>query len=151
MKFFWTIVFFLPIIIYLLFLVLNFWIVWISQEVNLFFLFNWEVQIVLMLSIFFILYILGLWAMFKFSNFFANMKTGKLWNEVSDLKAELYDKQWALISNIKKDFDTNIAQYKAEGEKDRKVYKTETDKILNNLQFEVTKLAEKIEELKKIK
>ena len=89
--------------------------------------------------------------MFKFSNFFANMKTGKLWDEVSDLKAELYDKQWALIDNIKKDFDTNIAQYKEEWEKDRKLYKTETDKILNNLQFEVTTLAEKIEELKKQK
>ena len=79
------------------------------------------------------------------------MKTGKLWDEVSDLKAELYDKQWALIDNIKKDFDTNIAQYKEEWEKDRKLYKTETDKILNNLQFEVTTLAEKIEELKKQK
>jgi hypothetical protein len=56
-----------------------------------------------------------------------------------------------LISNIKKDFDTNIAQYKEEGEKNRKLYKTETDKILNNLQFEVTTLAEKIEELKKQK
>ena len=79
------------------------------------------------------------------------MKTGKLWNEVSDLKAELYDKQWALIGNIKKDFYTNIAQYKEESEKNRKLYKTETDKILNNLQFEVTTLAEKIEELKKLK
>jgi hypothetical protein len=56
-----------------------------------------------------------------------------------------------LITHIKKDFDTNIAQYKEESEKNRKLYKTETDKILNNLQFEVTTLAEKIEELKKQK
>lgn len=149
MKFLWTMVFFFPIIIYLAFLVLNFPLAWVSKEVNFFFLYKWEVQIVLILSIFFILYTLGLWGLFKFSNFFAAVKTGKLGDQVNGLKAELYDKQWSLIEWIKSEFSKNISEYKAEAEKDRKLYKTETDKILNNLQFEVTTLTEKVAEIKK--
>ena len=85
---------------------------------------------------------------FKFSNFFSNVAKWKLGNQVNDLKAELHDKQGDLINSIKKDFHATLTAYQTEAEKDRKVYKTETDKILNNLQFEITQLSEKIKETK---
>ena len=51
--------------------------------------------------------------------------------------------------NIVNSFSDNYSSDLAE--KDRKSYKTETDKVLNNLQFEVHELGAKIDELKKQK
>ena len=111
---------------------------------NIPFLYNGDAPIVLWIISFFVAYVLGLWATFKFSNFFSGLKKEKLGWEITDLKAELYDKQGSLIENIKKEFETTLTKYKDEANKDRKMYKTETDKILNNLQFEVNTLWGKI-------
>ena len=151
MKSLASIIFFIPLILFLIIMLFNMGLLWTSQNMNIPFLYSWEAPIVLWIISYFVIYILGLWATFKFSNFFSGLKKEKLGGEITDLKAELYDKQWSLIDNIKKEFDWNLSGYKNEAEKDRKVYKTETDKILNNLQFEVTQLAEKIEELKQEK
>ncbi len=120
------------------------WLLWVNQNITVPFIYSGEAPAILLISAYFIIYVLGLWATFKFSNFFSGVQKGKLWDQVHELKAELYDKQWALIENIKKNFDENLNWYKEEWAKDRKVYKTETDKILNNLQFEITQLTEKM-------
>ena len=151
MKSLSSFIFFLPVIVYLIFLVTNLWLLGETQTVRIPFVFSDEIQVVLMISLFFILYIIWLWLTFKFSNFFSSVQKWKLGTQVNDLKAELHDKQWDLINSIRNDFETNLWAYKVEAEKDRKIYKTETDKILNNLQFEITQLSEKIVEFKKEK
>jgi len=144
MKSIASIIFFLPLILFLVIMLFNMGLLWTSGSMNIPFLYSGEAPIVLWIISFFVAYVLGLWATFKFSNFFSGLKKNKLGNEVSDLKAELYDKQGSLIDNIKKEFDTNLSSYKDEANKDRKTYKAETDKILNNLQFEITQLTEKM-------
>ena len=132
-------------------MILNIWLLGHTAEIRIPFIYSWEMPIILLISAYFVIYILWLWITFKFSNFFSGVAKGKLWAQVSDLKAELYDKQWSLIDDIKKEFSEQLTAYKEIAEKDRKTYKSETDKILNNLQFEVTELSWKIEELKKEK
>lgn len=144
MKSIASIIFFLPLILFLVIMLFNLGLLGTSQTMDIPFLYNGEAPIVLWIVSFFVAYVLGLWATFKFSNFFSGLKKERLGWEITDLKAELYDKQGSLIDNIKKEFDETLKKYKDEAAKDRKTYTTETDKILNNLQFEVNTLAGKI-------
>lgn len=151
MKSLTSIIFFIPLILFLIMMLFNMSLLGINQNISIPFLYSGETPIVLWIVSYFVLYVLSLWATFKFSNFFSWLKKEKLGGEINDLKAELYDKQWNLISSIKKEFQTTLESLEIEAEKDRKTYKAQTDKVLNNLQFEITQLAETIEELKKLK
>ena len=65
------------------------------------------------------------------------------------MKAELHDKQPELIERIKQEFGVIIEEIKAQSEQDKKAYKTQTDKVLQNLEFEIKALQTKVENMNK--
>ena len=144
-----TVLFFLPVIVFLLFLVLNFPILSYTDEINLFFIATPQSRVILWMAIFFILYTIGLWATFKFTNYFSGIKSDKKTWEIEHLKAELHDKQPELIERIKQEFWVVIEEIKAQSEQDKKAYKTQTDKVLQNLEFEIKALQTKVENMNK--
>ena len=94
---------FLPIA-YLALLIINLEIFSASTQINFFWLLSFQVPVVIFISLFFILYILLIWAGFNFSHVFSNIKTRKLEKEVFDLKTKLLNRQWELVKDIEEVF-----------------------------------------------
>lgn len=139
---------FIPAFIYLALLVINFDIFKASTEINFFWISSFELPVVIFISIFFILYIVLLWAGFNFSTMFSSMKTKKVEKENFDLKTKLLNKQGDLIGNIEKHFDDVLAKYKTESDKKLELYKKETDKVVSNFEHQIKSLGDKISKLK---
>ena len=76
-----------------------------------------------LLNLFFIAYVLFLWSIFKFSDFFAGNTTNKL-------KARLQDGQSDLLNKITNHFDTIVSELKQENKQSIKILKKENEKIL---------------------
>ena len=83
----------LPALAYLVLIIINLQIFKESTQINFFWLYSFDVPVVIFVSIFFILYIILIWIGFNFSNVFTNMKTRRLEKEVFDLKTKLLNKQ----------------------------------------------------------
>jgi len=135
---------FLPAFLYLALLVLNLWIFKATSEINFFWIAQFQIPVVIFISIFFILYILLLWIGFNFSNVFTNIKTHKLEKEVFDLKSKLLGKQWELLEKIESHFDTILEKYKTDSDKKLELYKKENEKIVTNIEYEMKSMKEKI-------
>jgi len=139
----------IPALLYLGLILLNLQIFQESTQINFFWLYQFEIPVVIFISIFFILYIILIWIGFNFSNFFSNYKNRKLEKEVFDLKGKLLGKQGDLIQEIQENFAKVLQDFKDDSNKKLELYKKENDKIVTNMQYDFTTLKEKIEKLSK--
>lgn len=137
-----------PILIYLILLLINNDILTSTQKVNIFWIFKPELPIIVLISIFFIIYIIILYFSEKFSMFFAWNKAKNLEQEILKLKASLQEQTPELVSEMKKEFKTIVEEIKTENKKSLDLSKKETDKILWNIEIEINNLKEKIEKNK---
>jgi hypothetical protein len=87
----------IPLLIYILLLLINKDSLLLETEVNFFWIYKNQIQIVTYISLFFVSYLLILWSLFKFSNFFADHKTKKQNEQINELKAKLADQTPELI------------------------------------------------------
>jgi len=149
MKNFLNILILIPLLIYILLLLVNKDILSLDASVNFFWIYKTEIQVVLYISLFFISYILILWWLFKFSNFFADHKNKKQNEEILKLKAKLSEQTPELINGIKNILDEKLEEFKQEANKKLELTKKETEKVLGNLEYEIKTLKEKIEKLSK--
>ncbi len=150
MKNFLNIIILVPLLIYFVLLLINKNLLSIEENINLFWIFNTKIQIIIYISIFFSAYILILWSLFKFSSFFADHKSKKLNKEILELKAKLSDQTPETIEKIQKIIEEKLEEFKKEAEKKLELSKKETQKVLWNLEYEINNLKEKIEKLNKI-
>ena len=137
----------IPLLIYILLLLINKDLLLTTQEVNVFWIYKTDIQLILYITIFFVLYFIVLWSLFKFSNFFADHKNKKQEEEILTLKAKLADQTPELIEWIQKILDEKLKEFKDEANKKLELTKKETQKVLWNLEYEIKTLKEKIEKL----
>lgn len=139
----------IPALIYVIIILLNTNLLLLKENINVFWVYNFDVYIIWFITVFFVLYILLIWSILKFTNVFSNYKNRKLENEISELKSKLLDWQDILIKDIKKDFNLLLENFISENNKKVEVYKKENEKIVSNFNYKIDAFDKKFDKLKK--
>jgi len=138
----------LPLLIYVIILLANSKLLSTKAEINLFFT-SFEINIVTFISIFFVLYILVIYLIFKFSNFFVSHKNKNLSEEVNKLKAEMQDREPKFLENIENKFSEILEKSAKENKQNIDILKKENEKVVTNLTYDLKIIKEKVENLNK--
>ncbi len=138
----------LPALAYLALIMLNLQIFQESTQINFFWLYSFDIPVVIFVSIFFVLYIILIWLGFNLSNYFTGYKNKKLEKEVMDLKSKLLGKQGELIKNIESTFDGTLEKFKTEANKKLELYKKENEKVVSNMKYDFDAIKSKIDKIK---
>ena len=136
----------LPLLIYVIILFTNNQLLSTIAEINLFFT-SFEINIVTFISIFFVLYILVIYWIFKFSNFFVSHKNKNLSDEVNNLKAEMQDREPKLLENIEKKFEEILEKANSKHKESIEILKKENEKVITNLTYDLKIIKEKVEKI----
>lgn len=161
----------LPIVIYMLFLLVNLDLLEQTQVIDLFWYQDIEAPMLLLSSIFIVFYSILVFFVYDWLNSYLHYKLNKQEKEIIMLKAHLYDWQEDLIKSIIKSFETLIKDTKKEDtslflkyqEQSNKIYhdmvsknqenlekhKSETDKILSKLNLLDESFFDKIKSFRK--
>jgi len=137
-----------PLLIYVIILLANSKLLSTKAEINLFFT-SFEINIVTFISIFFVLYILVIYLIFKFSNFFVSHKNKNLSEEVNKLKAEMQDREPKFLENIENKFSEILEKSAKENKQNIDILKKENEKVVTNLTYDLKIIKEKVENLNK--
>ncbi len=133
----------LPLLLYVILLLINREALATSFDVNIFWLFQINTSIIVIISFFFIGYLALIWLVFKFGNIFTTHKVKKLEKKVTELKEKLADGQDELIQKI-------TAELKAENDKKLELYKKENSKLTGNVDLELWNIKKKLDKLEKL-
>ena len=136
----------LPLLLYVIILFANNQLLSTTAEINLFFT-SFEINIVTFISIFFVLYILVIYWIFKFSNFFVSHKNKNLSDEVNNLKAEMQDREPKLLENIEKKFEKILEKANSKHKESIEILKKENEKVITNLTYDLKIIKEKVEKI----
>ncbi len=136
-----------PVLIFVVLLLVNNNLLGIKGEVNLF-ITAFEVPIVAFMAVFFVGYIIIMYCLFKFSNFFVSHKNKNLTGEVNSLKAEMLDREPKLIKAIENKFSEILAKSDDSHNKTIDILKKENEKVVTNLTYDLKIIKEKVEKLK---
>lgn len=147
MKNILNIILLFPVLIYVILLLANNELLNIKWNINLFFT-SFEINIVTFISIFFVLYILIIYSIFKFSNFFVNNKNKNLLDDVNKLKAEMQDNQPKLLENIENKFSEILEKSSAQNKQNIEILKKENEKVITNLTYDLKIIKERVEKFK---
>lgn len=150
MKKFISLLFFIPLCIYLFVALINPTILFQTSDINILWFFQIkQAPIFAYTIVFFAGYIIIIWLLLKFSDIFSNMQKSKLVNEVNRLKANLQDGQGSILSEIKAEFGQILEKAQTEQKQAIETLKKENEKITSQLVYEIKWLKEKIDTLKK--
>lgn len=138
----------IPALAYLVLILLNLQIFSESTEINFFWIYSFNIPVVIFISIFFILYIILIWFGFNVSNYFTGYKNKKLEKDVIDLKWKLLNKQWDLIKNIESHFEEILSKFKSEADKKLELYKKENEKVVSNMKYDFEAIKTQISKIK---
>ena len=136
----------LPLLLYVIILLANSELLSTKADINLFFI-SFEINIVTFISIFFVLYILVIYLIFKFSNFFVSHKNKNLSEEVNKLKAEMQDREPKLLEKIENKFGEILEKSAKENKQNIDILKKENEKVITNLTYDLKIIKEKVEKL----
>jgi uncharacterized membrane protein YciS (DUF1049 family) len=148
MKNILNIILLLPLLIYVIILLINNNLLNTKAEINLFFA-SFDINIVTFISIFFVLYILIIYGIFKFSNFFVSHKNKNLSDEVNKLKSEMKDREPKLLEQLENKFEDILEKSKQENKQNIDILKKENEKVITNLTYDLKIIKEKVENLNK--
>ncbi len=144
MKNIMNIILLFPILIYVLLLLLNSHLLTQSDAINLFWITDIELPFISLSTIFFIVYIFLIYFSGKFSAFFTNSKINSLEKEKLKLKEKIAD----LIPEIEKNIDIKyskiLEEFKDVSNKNLELHKNQTKQVLENLEFEIKTLKDKL-------
>lgn len=130
-----------PLVLFLFLGICNLDIFLVSQSINIFFIFDLEIPVLAMSVVYFWIYVLSIWLLVQFSDFFKIRGQKKAHHEINSLKAELYDKQEQLITKITQEF-------KDENTKNMTIFRSENEKISSQIMFDLESLKNKNNEKK---
>lgn len=148
MKNILNIILLLPILLYLIILLFNNELLNIKWNLNLFFI-SFEVNIITFISAFFVLYILIIYFIFKFSTFFVTNKNKNLNDKMNKLKADMFDKEPILLEKIEQKFEEILRKSWDKNRDNIEIMKKENEKIITNLNYDLKVIKENIEKLNK--
>jgi hypothetical protein len=126
-----------PILVYVILMFINLGLLSQKAEVNLFWLWSGEISIITIISFFFVSYIMIMYSLFKFSNFFAHNKNKNLTEEINTIKAKMQDREPKLLEKIEKKFEKILAKSQEQNHTNIKVLKKENEKVITNLTYEL--------------
>lgn len=139
----------LPAFIYVIIIFMNTGLLSIKHNLNIFWIYEIELPLIAFITIFFVLYILFIWLVLKFTNLFSSIKNKKLEKEIWDLKSKLLDWQENLLEWINKNFEAILKKSLDENDKRLNLYKKENDKVVWNLEYKMDSIWTNISKLKK--
>ncbi len=137
-----------PILVYVVLLLINSDLLSEKQTLNLFWIVELELPLITLISLFFVVYIMVIYSLFKFSNFFVANKNKNLTGEVNALKAEMQDKQPKLLEALEAKFGEILNKATAENKKNIDILKKENEKVVTNLTYDLKMIKEKVEKIK---
>lgn len=115
-----------------------------TETINIYWLYDLELPILLFSVIFFIIYIIIIWLFISFSDLFWDYKKSKLNWEIIDLKSQLQDWQSKLIDSINNNFKEVLDEFRTTNDTMILKYKKENEKVLSNLEYEIKSIKDKI-------
>ena len=136
-----------PVLIYVILLLINSELLSEKNTVNLFWITDVDLPVITLISLFFVSYIVVMYSLFKFSNFFTQHKNKNLTWEVNALKAEMQDNQPKLLEAIEKKFWDILEKSNAENKKNIDILKKENEKVVTNLTYDLKMIKEKVEKI----
>lgn len=139
-----NIIMLLPLLIYVILLLINNNLLIEKSDVNLFWISSFEIPIISLITLFFIIYILIIYFSWKFSSFFTNSKINTLEREKLDLKAKLADKIPEIESTIDDKYTKILEEFREISNKNLELHKNQTKQVLENLDFEIKNIKEKL-------
>jgi len=140
-----NIIMLLPLLIYVVLLLINSNLLIEKSEVNLFWISSFEIPIVSIITLFFIIYILIIYFSWKFSSFFTNSKINILQKEKLELKSKLADQIPDIESRIDDKYIKILEEFKNISNKNLELHKNNTKQVLENLDFEIKNIKEKLD------
>ncbi len=145
-----SLLFFIPLFVYLFIALLNPTILFQTSDIHLFWFFEMkQIPILAYTVVFFASYIIIIWLLLKFSDIFSNIQKSKLENEVNRLKANLQDGQGNILNDIKTEFWKILEKSQTETKQTIDILKKENEKIISQLNYEIKGLKEKVDLIKK--
>lgn len=118
-----------------------------TETINIYWLYDLNIPILLFSVIFFILYVVVIWVFLNFSDLFSDYKKNKSDKEILELKSKLQDWQSELIDSINNNFKQILEETKKENEVLLLKHKKENEKILSNLEYDIKSIKEKIDKV----
>lgn len=137
-----------PVLIYVVLLLINTELLTKKEIVNIFWIWDFQMPVISIISIFFVWYIFLMYFSWKFSSFFSNHRNKVLEEENLKLKAQLWDLIPDITKNLDKKIKVLVDDFKTLTDKSLELHKKETSKVLWNLEFEINDLKEKIKKEK---
>jgi len=133
-----------PAIIFIALLIINIGIFSLTREINFFWLFRFDIPVVITITLFFIIYMLMIWAGLSFGKVFTNRRIKSLETEVYELKSKLLNKQGELIKNIEDKFDKKLWEFKQDSDKKLELTKKETEKVVSNVNYDFSTIKDRL-------
>ncbi|NDK10269.1 hypothetical protein GW846_05845 [Candidatus Gracilibacteria bacterium] len=133
-----------PAIIFIALLIINIGIFSLTREINFFWLFRFDIPVVITITLFFIIYMLMIWAGLSFGKVFTNRRIKSLETEVYELKSKLLNKQGELIKNIEDKFDKKLGEFKQDSDKKLELTKKETEKVVSNVNYDFSTIKDRL-------
>ena len=149
MKNIFNIIFLFPILIYVVLLLINSTLLLEKDIVNLFWITEVEIPLITLITLFFIIYIFIIYFSWKFSLFFTNSKIKALENDKLELKSRLFDQIPDLERTIDEKYSTILDDFKEVSNKNLELHKNQTKQVLENLEFEIKNIKEKLDKINK--
>jgi len=146
MKNILNIILLLPLLFYVIILLINNELLNTKAEINLFFA-SFEINVITFISIFFVLYILVIYSIFKFSNFFVSNKNENLTKKINELKAEMQDREPKLLEKIENKFEEILEKSNKQHKESIDIIKKENEKVVTNLTYDLKIIKEKVEKI----
>ena len=149
MKNIFNIIFLFPILIYVVLLLINSTLLLEKDIVNLFWITEVEIPLITLITLFFIIYIFIIYFSWKFSLFFTNSKIKALENDKLELKSRLFDQIPDLERTIDEKYSTILDDFKEVSNKNLELHKNQTKQVLENLEFEIKNIKDKLDKINK--
>ncbi len=144
MKNILNILFLIPILLYVLLLLINSDLLSKSDLINLFWITDVELPFISVTTLFFILYIFIIYFSWKFSSFFTNTKFKKVEEEKLLLEAKLANKIPEIEKTMEEKFDKVLKEFREVSSKNLELHKNQTKQVLENLEFEIKNIKDKL-------
>jgi uncharacterized integral membrane protein len=119
-----------PVLIYVVLLLINSELLTKKELVNIFWIWNIEIPLIALISVFFVAYIFLMYFSGKFSSFFISSKNKSLEEEKIQLKAKLSEQIPEIEKRMNEKFSKVLEDFKEVGNKNLELHKKETSKTL---------------------
>ncbi|USN58350.1 MAG: hypothetical protein H6767_08890 [Candidatus Peribacteria bacterium] len=138
----------LPIFIFVTLVFINPDILGIYAVINIYWLTEVRIPLILSISVFFVAYIMLIWVSLKVEGYIIHRKEVKLETEVRDLKANLQDGQAGMIERLTGEFKDVVENHEKQTAASIQKLEKEHAKNLADLEKEVTALKKQVSKIK---